>query len=179
MDTFWVRFYFVETFSPKPTATMIANSPGASIMHSSRAVLYFWKKLVGSCNCLNCAEKKVVFAKAAAATWKARFCFGHNQAAKSLVAASSASAWWVSQQPAPWLPTPLSPCWSCWASRGKTKALSPEYCTGRWGWMWIQCCRPTSANAQWQPGLLARTGCEPLFTQQCLPVWSWSSSSIF
>lgn len=90
------------------------------------------------------------FAKTAASIWEARSCFRHNVGAKSLVAASPGSAWWVSQQLAPWPPTLLSPCWSCWASREKTKALT-QHSTGGWGWMWTRCCRPTSANAERQP----------------------------
>lgn len=92
-------------------------------------LLYFLKKLVGSCNCLNRGER--MFFVEAAAAWEARSCFGHNLGAKSLVAAVQLhlrvrAAWasnWPHGHPS------LSP--SCWALRGKTKVLTWNLSIGK------------------------------------------------
>lgn len=94
-------------------------------------LLYFLKKLVGSCNCLNHGER--MFFVEAAAAWEVRSCFGHNLGAKSLVAAVQLhlrvrAAWasnWPHGHPS------LLPRWSCWALRGKSKVLTRNLSIGK------------------------------------------------
>lgn len=98
----------------------------------------------------------------ATAAWEWRSCLGHSLGAKSLVAAVQFLLRVYVDQDSGWPCGHPSSLWSCWASRGKTEALT-QNSIGKQGQAHQDTVmQPATSNAEWQPGLLASASHKPL-----------------